>query len=365
VLSPTAGRAANGSGTAPDIDADALFLFGPSSEAAALTSLLGPRLHMPSRMSFGPGHSDGRRLDTAKPLPAFAWKNMIDMGSGTGAAVGGTGDLILDEELLRRIRFQNKVVVIMLLLGYVCCLAFGVVSSYRQSRNSSPVKYYADPRFYTHSVESEELEDFLSAFNVPPEDAQLQITGFVPAPAFEERLPDAAVAWLDSRYRVAFSFALDLSLWLVPDDRVVGTGGVTGVSAEDLECLADFLHHDENDLSAVQIQKKVHWSDWEELATNIKHQIRQGGFAGIIHIRCADDEIMTIYKNNTWANFMHRRATKVLCALSLLGWLVYEPYMWLRHRTLVVTSHYRVDMAIGSYWPLIADKVGPDGFSAS
>lgn len=302
-----------------------------------------------------------------KWLPPAAANLLLNIGSGTGAAPGSTGDLLLDQELMRRMRFQDKVVMLLLLAAYAGSLAFSATLAYRQSLNSSPVNYYADPRYYTQVIETHDLEDFLDAFNHPPKDVQLQITGFVPLPPLHESFVDAAVDWLGSRYRVAFSFALDLSPWVVHDDRepATGIGSGAGVSTEDLERLRDFLEHDTNDLAAVQIRKEVHWSDWEELATNIKHQIRQGGFNGIIHVCCAEDEIMTVYKNKPWANFMHRRATKVLCALSIVGWFVYQPYMWFRHRALVVTSRYRVDVAIRNYWPLIADKVGPEGFSSS
>mmetsp|Transcript_107936 Transcript_107936/g.344078 ORF Transcript_107936/g.344078 Transcript_107936/m.344078 type:complete len:429 (+) Transcript_107936:59-1345(+) len=297
-------------------------------------------------------------------LSPTAWEVLLNVGSGTGAAPGSTGDLMLDQDLMRRMRFQDKVVMVLLLVAYAGSLAFSANLAYRQSLNNSPITYYADPRFYTQVSESHDLEDFLDAFNCPPKEVQLQITGFTPMPPLHDSFVDAAVDWLGSRYRIAFSFALDLSPWVVHDDRE-GVGSSAGISAEDTQRLRNFLQQDANDLAAVQIQKEVRWSDWEELATNIKHQIRQNGFHGIIHVCCAEDEVMTIYKNKTWANFMHRRATKVLCALSLVGWIIYQPYMWLRHQALVVTSHYRVDVAISSYWPLIRDKVGPDGFNSN
>mmetsp|Transcript_49480 Transcript_49480/g.143524 ORF Transcript_49480/g.143524 Transcript_49480/m.143524 type:complete len:408 (+) Transcript_49480:108-1331(+) len=303
---------------------------------------------------------------TGKVLSTWARSFLVSMGSGTGAAPGSTGDLALDHLIMQRMRFQDKVVMILLLVAYAGALAFSAYFTYRQSMNTSPVTYYADPRYYTQVTDGNELEDFLDAFNIPPKDVQLQITGFEPTLNFHESFVDVDVDF-GSRYRTAFSFALDLSFWLVPDSRYSAGGGIgsgAGISTEDLERLADFLEHNGNDLASVEIRKEVHWSDWEELATNIKHQIRQGGFTGIIHICCAEDEVMSIYKNKSWANFMHRHATKVACALSIVGWVIYQPYMWFRHRALVVTSHYCVDVAISTYWPLIADKVGPEGFSA-
>jgi len=303
----------------------------------------------------------------SKWFSPWTWNLLLNIGSGTGAAPGGTGDLVLDQELMRRMRLQDKVVMMLLLVAYLGCLAFSANLAYRQSLNNSPVTYYGDPRYYTQTIDTHDLEDFLEAFNTPPKEAQLQITGFEPLPPLHESFVDAAVDWLGSRYRISFSFALDLSPWVVHDggQAAAGAGSGAGVSVEDLERLRDFLEHDTNDLAALQIHKEIHWPDWEELATNIKHQIRQRGFNGIIHVCCAEDEFMTVYKNKPWANFMHRRVTRVLCILSIVGWFIYQPYMWLRHRSLVVTSRHRVDVAIGSYWPLIADKVGPNGFSTS
>mmetsp|Transcript_30418 Transcript_30418/g.87188 ORF Transcript_30418/g.87188 Transcript_30418/m.87188 type:complete len:398 (-) Transcript_30418:61-1254(-) len=343
----------NSSGQVLDDDRGAVVLYDPTAKAIAL------------HPHYSVWHDGGR--DAGKSSAPSVWNFLVDAVSGTGAAPGSTGDLVLDRMLLQRMRLQDQVVMLFLLIAYIGTLLYCAYFAYRQSVNSSLVTYYADPRYYTEFAEGDELEGFLEAFHVPPKDVHLQVTGFAPLPSLHDGFVDPAVDWLGSRYRVVFSFALDLSLWLVPDDRYSAASRVdnmTGISAEDLDRLADFLQHDENDLAAVEIHKEVHWSDWEELATNIKHQIRQSGFTGIIHVCCTEDEVMTIYKNKAWANFMYRRITKVLCALSLIGWLVYQPYIWLRHRALVVTSRYRIEVAIGNYWPLIADKVGPDGFSS-
>lgn len=144
-----------------------------------------------------------------------------------------------------------------------------------------------------------------------------------------------------------------------------GMEAAVGMSTDDLAKLRTFLARDRNDLAMVEIHKEVDWPDWEELATNIKLRIRQRGFQGIITVRRSNPEVMTVYKNRPWANFLHSRITKVICALSIVGWFVYQPYMWLRNRSLVLHSKFRVDVTIGSYWPLIADKLGPDGFDPS
>merc|ERR1719491_2259965 len=104
----------------------------------------------------------------------------------------------------------------------------------------------------------------------------------------------------------------------------------SGVVEEDMAQLRHFLAVNQNDLATVEMVKQIAWPGWEELATNIKLRIRQCGFGGIIGINRSDTETIIIYKNKTWANFMHSRMTKVLCALSLAGWMLYLPYMWMR-----------------------------------
>lgn len=79
-------------------------------------------------------------------------------------------------------------------------------------------------------------------------------------------------------------------------------------------------------------------------------------------MRYQDSDIVPIYKNTAWANFMHSRTTKVLCALSILGWVVYLPYMWLRCTSTMIRTRYTIDIPISGYWPLIADKLTADGF---
>merc|ERR1719223_953530 len=130
---------------------------------------------------------------------------------------------------------------------------------------------------------------------------------------------------------------------------MTSTWTAVGVVPEDVVLLQDFLDGNQNDL---------------ELATNIKHKIRQRGFRGVVLVRRSDDEHMDIHMNRTWANFLHSRSLKILCAMSIIGWLIYQPYMWLRHRPVTIKSLFRVDLPISAYWPLIEDKLGPNGFDS-
>lgn len=307
--------------------------------------------------------------DKADSLSGLATELLIDIGSGTGALVSGTGSAAMDKELVRRVGHQNKVVFLMVLLAYMGSLALSASLVYRQACNSSAVKYYADPRFHAASAETHELDDFLEAFNQPPRDAHLQVMGLVPLSMFPTS--GNVVEWLGSPYRVAFSFALDLSPWLARSsaqadaEQEVDGGASAGLDASDLDLLRTFLREDSNDLAMIEMVKEVFWKDWEELATNIKQRIRQSGFQGIISVKRGEREVMTVHKNRPWANFMHSRTTKVLSILSIVGWLLYVPYMWIRNRSMTVTSRFCVQVSIGAYWSLIADKLSAEGFEAS
>jgi hypothetical protein len=289
---------------------------------------------------------------------------ILDLGGGTGATIGGTGNLELDRDLIRRMRYQDKAVMLLLLAVYFLVLAFSASFAYRQSQNDSPIAFYTDPRYHNFQSEGGNLQSFLEAFTQAPKDVCLQISGFIPA-------PNGSVEWQGEYFFNAFSFSLDLSPWVVRmngRDASMSTNGrdevglVDGVVAEDLDHVEYFINRSRNDLALLQVDREVAWPDWEELATNIKLRIRQSGFTGITTIHRTSCSDVTVYKNLAWANFMHSRVTKILCALSVLGWFIYLPYMWLRCSPTVVRSRYRVDISIEDYWNLIRDKLGSDGF---
>eukprot|EP00933_Yihiella_yeosuensis_P017215 TRINITY_DN14446_c0_g1_i1.p1 TRINITY_DN14446_c0_g1~~TRINITY_DN14446_c0_g1_i1.p1 ORF type:complete len:456 (-),score=52.77 TRINITY_DN14446_c0_g1_i1:100-1467(-) len=291
---------------------------------------------------------------------------LLDVGGGTGAGVGATGNGRLDHVILRRMKHQDKVVLLLLFLVYMLTLAFSASLAYRQSSNNSAVQYYADPRISSMAVESNDFEDFLDAFDHGPKDVQLRVSGLVPIPPFLEHMFESTVEHRGSWHRVVFSFALDLSPWLMRTRASSGDDSPgTGMSQEDLETLRQFVAENTNDLATVDIAKEVSWEGWEELATNIKQKIRQQGFGGLVHVSLQSSERVTVHKNRAWANFLHNRITKVIIALSMFGWFAYGPYMWLRNRGPKVTSKFRVNVDIAEYWQLISDKIGADGFTAA
>lgn len=298
-----------------------------------------------------------------EPLPV-----LMALGGGTGASIGGTSSAMVNRDLLRRMHYQDKAVMLLVVMVYFVALWFSATLTFRQACNNSPVTYYADPRFHNLVMEGNDLDVFLDAFNQSPKNIALQVSGFVAVPDDIQ----GSVRWQGENFQTAFTFSLDLSPWV---QRAMRTSAACprqqvrslneGVLPEHRSIVHNLLMHDRNDLTFVEIVKEVAWPDWEELATNIKHQIRQSGFHGVITVNRIDTDEVQVYKNKSWANFMHARATRVLCALSVVGWLVYVPYMWLRCTKVSVRSYYHVDVGIAEYWQLIADKLNTDGFLES
>eukprot|EP00928_Gymnodinium_smaydae_P073597 TRINITY_DN56788_c0_g1_i1.p1 TRINITY_DN56788_c0_g1~~TRINITY_DN56788_c0_g1_i1.p1 ORF type:complete len:554 (-),score=121.01 TRINITY_DN56788_c0_g1_i1:67-1728(-) len=135
-----------------------------------------------------------------------------------------------------------------------------------------------------------------------------------------------------------------------------------GMSDEDLSKVEAFLAQDSNDLACVEICKEIIWEDWEELSLNIRACLRQRGFNGAVRIFLKGNESIEVFKNKTWAHFMRSQVTRVLAALSLVGWLFYEVYVKLRTSRLVVKSVHRVEVPLSTYWDLVGSKLTANGF---
>lgn len=288
-------------------------------------------------------------------------KLLLALGSGTGAVHGASGSDIAHRDMRSMMRYQDKAVLIMLFIVYSTTLGVGASLAYRQSCNDSLVEYYAHPgRHPDMSTEDTDFPGFVEAFAQVPKDVLLQVTGFVPI----EDPDHESVDWNGQYYRVGFDFTLDLSPWVARLGNDNGGEVVDGMLIGDRGELQHFLHCNTNDLATVEVQKDVVWHGWEELATNLKNQIRQKGFSGVISVRRCDVSPLTVHKNRPWANFLHSRLTKVLCALSLLGCLVYMPYMWFRSTRLVVHIRYKIDLPIAQYWRIIVDQLCENGFQS-
>jgi len=294
--------------------------------------------------------------------PASYWDIMDYIGGGTGSSISVDGDVNTDAEIIRRIRYQDTGVMLLLLGIYFTTLLFSASMAYRSASNDAPVDHYADPRYHTQTVQGEDVGEFLEAFNVPPKEVRLQVTGFRPMPLLGEEFMASTQSY-GIRQHIAFSFALDLAPWVVRDGQDQDSAA-SGVPADEVSKLREYLANDTNDLAYVQLQKTVSWKGWEELATNIKTHLRQSGFRGHVIVRPIQEEVMDVHKNKRWANFIHSRTLKAVVVCSLIGWPFYRMYMLWRHQALVLNSSFCVDQKIDQYWRLIADKIGPDGFNS-
>ncbi|CAK9031171.1 unnamed protein product [Durusdinium trenchii] len=290
---------------------------------------------------------------------------LMAVAGGIGASVGNTGSINFDRDLIRRMKMQDLVVMCLLLFVYFATLSFSACLAHRQAANRSRVKFYADPRMFINTADQDGEDAFLEAFNQQPKQVHLRVTGYLPV---ANNFP-GSFFWRDGLYAVAFSFALDLTPWVArgtPEntDTDDEDSPEVGVASEDYAQLQKFLANNTNDLSIVQVRKHIQWQCWDELAMNIKHQIRQSGFEGVLSIDRTETEEMCVYKNTQWANFMHGKALKVLLALSVVGWIFYVPYMWMRCTYLPIRCAHHINISIGDYWQHIAEGLSANGFLA-
>lgn len=286
------------------------------------------------------------------------------LAGGIGAPVGNTGSRRFDQELVQRIQFQDLVVILLLTFVYLTTLLFSACLAHRQAYNNSPVKYYADPRRFDEIVDESSVEAFLEAFNQPPKSALLKVSGYLPVrPATL-----GSFFWKGQHFITSFAFSLDLSPWvrrsrLNSNEQSGAEDAKDGIRAEDISKLSNFLSTDVNDLATVEMLKVIEWDNWEELAFNLKHQIHQCGFKGVIQIERVEVEQMIVYKNEQWANFLHGKKLKVILALSVLGWFIYWPYMRFRAAQLTIHCKHHIAIQISDYWNLIVDKLSANGFN--
>jgi len=320
-----------------------------------------------------------------RSLPKSWRKALLAIGGGTG--VTPVGDTLhgnathLRRGMDYRARSQTGAVLLLLITSYFVTIGISLNILYKQIENSSNVTFYADPRYHSLSMTGNEFSDFLFTFNQTPKHAFLRVSGLVP---LEEDGSSSAAGGggggsrqeaeeevEGTAHRVAFTFALDLSSWiarmpgLAPGGDRPQASEEEGLAPEDLETIAYFLAYDNNDLSALRIQKETEWPGFQELVGNIQQRIRECGFEGVITVSLDGTEVMSVHKNKTWANFMLNRATKAMAAVSVVGMPPYLLYMWWRCRSITVRSRFRIEIPPDEYWPLIADQLGPDGFWAT
>jgi len=303
--------------------------------------------------------------DMESPKPPGRWLSisnspvLLALAGGIGASVGNTGSIILDRDLIRRMKVQDVTVMMLLLLAYFSTLFFSGCLAHRQAHNNSRAKYYADPRVFVASCDSRYTGSFLEAFNTQPRQVLLTVSGYRQV---QLNAPHG-FHWKDGTYVLAFSFALDLTPWVERGQEVEQDDDpAVGISEQDLDKLSDFLANDKNELAIVELDKRINWDNCDDLALNIKSMIRQQGFDGMLHVHRTEVEEMPIYRNTQWANFLHSKALKVLLALSVFGWIIYGPYMWFRCKKLTIRCNHHINMPVDAYWENISAGLTAQGF---
>jgi hypothetical protein len=337
-----------------------------------------------------------RFVDAAVPAPHYvgtwerddvqdlAWRDiLIALGDGSGFYSDRT---LRARTILRYQHLAASLLIILIFCGFLC-ISLSMVHWQVQAQvhQLGSVKYFAHFGSELASVDGQELPNFLETFDKPLSEASLVVSGWEPHEdaEFDEWLYDHRyLRWHGQIYKLAFSFALDISPWLEPtclpdgdssDDELAaiarlqqqGSSSPYGLSADDQLRLRSYLRANHNSLSRVEIQKEIIFPGWEELATNIRAYLRQKGFSGMVQVSCQGSESVTIHKNNAWAHFMRSRATRVIAALSIFGWVFYEVYMYIRDSKLVVRSKHHVDVPINQFWGLVGENLTAQGFNPS
>jgi len=337
-----------------------------------------PEVFSPEAVRIAAGVADGVLPTVATDASRHGgkrreWKKvLVAIGSGTGFVDEPSWNNLaskLQRELIDRAWYQSNAVLLLVAILYLGALVEGLIVVYKQVKNDSSVTFYADPRVHSSSMDTFELEDFLTSFNTPPKQVFLQVTGYLPVADgfFGWDSLQNVVEWKGSFYHVAFSFSLDLSTWTsrLPSSSPTGGHDQEGFALVDLDTIRAFLTDDSNDLEMLDIRKKVVWPGWEELAQSIKEHIQQQGFGGMVVVKCTDGETMSVFKNRQWANFMHNHATKALAAISLIGLVPYLWYMSRMCRTKTVEVQHQINISTQEFWNFIVEQMSSNGFESA
>jgi hypothetical protein len=297
------------------------------------------------------------------------------LGEGIGAmayARSPTGSRGVNYDLRKRLQFQDFATICLLFAVFGLTVLLSCCSVYHVAEDPSPVAYYSEPKSHQQRVvcESSEVDAFLTAFNTQPQNARLRIIGKNPEPGGFRRFlrslhphtmrPHGLAALIPVRQRrrlpILFDVALDLTPFVTGDGRV---------SEDNLDILQKYLDT-KNRLETVIIQKHVDWDLWEDFATNIRQRLRSLGFPGDVEVRFeAYDEVL-IYQNQKWSNFVRNRVTQALVVISIVGSVVWVPYVWARSKTTRVSTRFRINVDPARYWDLVSEGLSAaEGFRAS
>eukprot|EP00451_Oxyrrhis_marina_P039281 CAMPEP_0204392040 /NCGR_PEP_ID=MMETSP0469-20131031/61552_1 /ASSEMBLY_ACC=CAM_ASM_000384 /TAXON_ID=2969 /ORGANISM="Oxyrrhis marina" /LENGTH=567 /DNA_ID=CAMNT_0051386005 /DNA_START=68 /DNA_END=1769 /DNA_ORIENTATION=+ len=287
---------------------------------------------------------------TLVPVSHTRGGDPLDEGDVMGTIADRGNPRVNREIMMRRLDFQDKCLLVMLLMVYLVTLALGWALVYRMSHNSAPIRFFSDPRYHLLTTEATDQAGFLGTFNQKPSGVWLQVCGFTECEATVAN----AVQWKGKKYVTDFNFALELSNWAESSGQIAG---------HDLVAVNSFLRT-RNPLEVMVIDKQPAWEQLGPITERIKEKLAAQGYTGLVTVSLKGQDQVSIHQNDPWSNFMHNRTTKTLLALSIFGGALYVPYMWARCKKTVVKSTFPVALDPESYWVLIEDKIQARGFQA-
>mmetsp|Transcript_44941 Transcript_44941/g.82079 ORF Transcript_44941/g.82079 Transcript_44941/m.82079 type:complete len:453 (+) Transcript_44941:149-1507(+) len=285
-------------------------------------------------------------------------------GLGVSAfARSPAGSQSLDRELRSRLEVQDASALVFLAAGLGATVLVTCFSVYTGASDGSTALFYTEP---THAqprmlCSSNEVEDFLQSFNEQPKSASLRIVGFPVAPSRGFvlsrlcALVDICLGVPRPEECPEFDVALDLSPF------IASTGSL---SLED-ESLLGRLLQSENPLLEIVLRKKVQWTVWEDVATNIRQRLRSLGFEGSMEISLESREEVVVFRNHRWSNFVRNPVTHALAVLSVVGIFLWKPYVWMRTERVKVDAMFTIVMEPDRYWEMVSSGLDrTEGFIA-
>lgn len=314
--------------------------------------------------------------------------DMVHLGEGVGTLTYDTsvmGNRELNHELWRRLTIQDTATIWMLMTAFALVGWISCISLYHFSEDPSPVLFYTDPKHMHQRLvcASTDHADFLRSFNLQPQTARLRIVGKRPDNTSLWRLfcngrhsdalqrlrlmcHDVLLRVLLGAGRVetlaqnrpwdpvVFDVALDLSPFIAGPGRLR--------SDADLVALRQHLNAS-NPWEIVALSKKVEWTSWEDVATNVRQRLRTLGFSGEVDVRFEAFETVLIYRNHKLQNFIRSHVTHFLMLLSVVGYLFWLPYIWARKRTVKIEACFQINLQLERYWQILSDGLhASEGF---
>lgn len=316
--------------------------------------------------------------------------DMVHLGEGVGTLTydrSVVGSRELNHELRRRLTIQDTVTIWMLVTAFALVIWISCISLYQFSEDPSPVIFYTDPKHMHQRLvcASADRMEFLRSFNIQPQTARLRIVG--------KRQDNTTLCRLfctgrhrDARQRFCLMchnlllrvllgagrvetlaqnrpwdpVVFDVSLDLAP--FIAGPGRLR--SEADLVALQKYLTAS-NPWEILALSKKVEWTSWEDVATNVRQRLRALGFTGEVDVRLEALETVLIYRNHKLQNFVRSHVTHFLMLISVVGYLFWKPYVWARRRTVKIEACFQINLQLERYWQILSDGLhASEGFQS-